>query len=61
MKTYYNATKTKRIWYNQNIKTWTLQHIDVDGNQIANAEYCHLKTTAFKWLADANNYLTQIK
>lgn len=50
MKTYHNATATKRIWWNRWKKVWTLQNIDADGNQIGNADYCFSRCVAFAWL-----------
>jgi hypothetical protein len=51
MKTYDNASRTKRIWWDRYEKTWVLQTLDADGNQIGNAEYCYARQTAFAWLA----------
>ena len=50
MKTYHNASGTKRIFYNPHIRSWTLQNIDKDGNQIGDADFCHNRQTAFAWL-----------
>ena len=48
--TVYNYNRSKRMWYNRSIKSWTLQHIDREGNQIGNAEYCHSRKSAIAWL-----------
>ena len=52
LRTYENATRTKRIWYNPYEKVWVLQTLDADGNQIGNADYTCDGDYADKWLDD---------
>ena len=46
MKTYYHNEKDNlfRYFFDTNIKSWTVLRVDVDGNQIADAEYCANKS-----------------
>jgi len=50
MKEYYNNTKTKRLWYDRWVKVWTMQLLDLEGNQIGSASHCHNRSVAFYWL-----------
>ena len=53
MKTYEN--NTKRVWFDNKLRLWTLQHLDAEGNQVGNVDYSTSKETAFNWLTDLLN------
>ena len=50
MKTYYNEKRDRAVWFNPHIRSWTLQHLDAEGNQVGSAEFCHNRIHAFAWL-----------
>lgn len=50
MKTYHNKTKTKALWYDHHIRSWTMQTLDADMNQLGCCDYCVSRATAFAWL-----------
>ena len=52
MKTYENETETKRIWYDERLRLWTLQVLDDQKNQIGDVEYTPYRREALKWLND---------
>ena len=51
MKAYYNSGRTKRMFYDNSIRFWTMLEIDLDGNQIVDAAYHASRRIAFAWLA----------
>lgn len=51
MKTYYNADRTARIFYDTNIRLWTLVSLDLEGNQVGSADYTNSRERAFTWLS----------
>jgi hypothetical protein len=54
MKAHDNKTKTKRIWFDTQIRLWTLQNLDNQQNQIDNVEYEVNRKNAFEWLKEEN-------
>ena len=55
MKAYYNSGRTKRMFYDNPIRFWTMLEIDLDGNQIGDAAYHVSRRIAFAWLAGKVN------
>ena len=53
MKTYYNADRSARIYYDPNLRLWTLTSHDLEGNQIGSADYTTSRDRAFTWLANS--------
>jgi hypothetical protein len=53
MKTYHNADRSARIYYDTHLRLWTLISLDLEGNQIGSADYTTNRERAFTWLAVA--------
>jgi hypothetical protein len=47
---YYSPDRAKRAWYDRSTRSWILQHLDAEGNQLGSAEYCAHKQSAMAWL-----------
>ena len=47
---YYSPTRAKCAWYDRSCRSWILQHLDAEGNQLGSAEFCAHKQTAMVWL-----------
>jgi hypothetical protein len=51
MKTYYNADRSARIFWDTNLRLWTMTSHDSEGNQIGSADYSNNRQRAFTWLS----------
>jgi len=51
MKTYYNADRSARIFWDTNLRLWTMTSHDLEGNQIGSADYSNNRQRAFTWLS----------
>lgn len=54
MKTYYNADRSARIYYDPNLRLWTMISLDLEGNQVGSADYTTSRERAFTWLSQAS-------
>ena len=53
MKTYYNADRSARIFWDTNLRLWTMISLHLEGNQVGNADYTNSRERAFTWLSAA--------
>ena len=62
MKQHENKTKTKRIFFDKQLRLWTMQNLDNNGNQIDGCQYEPNRKNAFNWLNEKNEHInTQIE
>ena len=54
MKTYHNADRSARLYYDTHLRLWTMISLDLEGNQVGSADYTTSRERAFTWLSQAS-------
>ena len=54
MTTHYNSDHNRSIFYDRNVRLWTLIRLDGEGYQFGDAEYRVHRSDAIAWLNEPN-------
>lgn len=56
MKTHENESRTRRVWFDRNLRLWTLQLLDENGDQVGSVDYTTSRTTALDWMNSDDSF-----